>query len=842
LKSKNYDGFLQGGGEMGTIMRNFDWKNSVLGDPESWPLSLRTTIGTILHASFPMFLFWGEDLLCFYNDAFRPSLGSNGKHPMIGKRGKESWLETWDFIGPVINNVLTTGVSALYEDQLLPIFRNGALEDVYWTFCYSPAYNDDGEIGGVFVTCTETTAKVITIKEISTSNQKLVESEMLLKESKEQLQFAIDAAELGTWELDPITYKFRGNARLKEWFGLLADDEIELSLATAVIAEADRDRVNAAIEDALSFESGGYYDLEYTIQNQKTGKDIIVKAKGKAIFDEQNKPYFFNGTLEDITEQTNVKRQLIIEAAELKKSKQRLEAAELFSRDIFYTSPVANVVFTGLEMKIERINENMLNILGRDSSIIGKPFFQEMPELLSTELSARLENVFKTGVIYHQPEEEIFLYRFGKPYTGYYNYIYKPLSLSGETYGVMVTATEVTEQVQSRKIIEAKEKELRELITAAPIGMCVVSGNPVKVEEVNDRFLIISGKTREQYAKAPYWEVLHEVAHIFEPVLDSVFKTGEKYTTEEHQMVLVRDGIDENIYLTFDYVPVKNIDGLVTKVIVLAIEVTHQAEIRKEIEKAVAERTKEIADMNYSLIRSNAELEQFAYIASHDLQEPVRKISTFLEMLHHSIGEVNEQAEGYFKKIQNSTSRMTNLIRDVLAYSQVAENTESFVKIDMSAIIESVKNDFELMIEEKGAIIEYSNLPVIQGIASQLVQLFTNLLSNSLKFSKTGVIPHISIISRKATISEVEKHPQLSAHKKYYHIEFTDNGIGFDQDYADRIFKIFQRLHNKNDYEGTGIGLSICRKIVQTHHGHISASSGGNKGATFNILLPKFPV
>jgi len=842
LKSKNYGGFLQGGGEMGTIMRNFDWENTALGDPEYWPLSLRTTIGTILHASFPMFLFWGEDLLCFYNDAFRPSLGSNGKHPMIGKRGKESWLETWDFIGPVINNVLTTGVSTLYEDQLLPIFRNGKLEDVYWTFCYSPAYNDDGEIGGVFVTCTETTAKVITIKQISTSNQKLIESEMLLKQSKDQLQFAIDAAELGTWELDPVTYKFRGNARLKEWFGLLADDEIELSWATAVIAKADRDRVNDAIAYALTFESGGYYDLEYTIQNQKTGKDIIVKAKGKAIFDEQNKPYFFNGTLEDITEQTNAKRQLVIEAAELKKSKLRLEAAELFSRDIFYTSPVANVVFTGLEMKIERINENMLNILGRDSSIIGNPFFQEMPELLITELPARLETVFKTRVTYYQPEEEIFLYRFGKPYTGYYNYIYKPLSLSGETYGVMVTATEVTEQVRSRKIIEAKEKELRELITAAPIGMCVVSGNPVKVEEVNDRFLIISGKTREQYAKAAYWEVLHEVAHIFEPVLNSVFETGEKYTTEEHQMVLVRDGIDENIYLTFDYVPVKNIEGLVTKVIVLAIEVTHQAEIRIEIEKAVAERTKEIAEMNYSLLRSNAELEQFAYIASHDLQEPVRKISTFLEMLHHSVGEVNEQAEGYFKKIQNSTSRMSKLIRDVLAYSQVAQGTESFVKVDMSAIIESVKNDFELMIEQKGAIIEYSNLPVIEGIPSQLVQLFTNLLSNSIKFSKSGTEPRITITSRIAKKNKIEKHPQLSAHRKYYHIEFTDNGIGFDQDYADRIFKIFQRLHNKNDYEGTGIGLSICRKIVQTHHGHISASSSENGGATFNILLPKIPA
>lgn len=839
MGNKDYGRFLRGGGEMGELIRNYDWENSELGSPDTWPLSLQITMGTILHSALPMFLFWGKDLLCFYNEAYRPSLGNDGKHPMIGMKGHEGWAEIWDFIGPIIDNVRNTGEPALYEDQLLPIYRNGSLEDVYWTFSYCPAFNDFGEIAGVVVTCMETTGTITNFKAISASNEKLRESENLLQESRDQLQFAIDAAELGTWELDPKTNRFRGNARLKEWFGLRPDEEIELSLATNVIAQKDRKRVTDAIIHALSYESGGNYDVEYTIENPLNGKQTIVKAKGKALFDKQKQPYSFNGTLEDITEQTNARQQLALEAVEQKKAKQKLEEAELFSRDIFENSPVAKLVLLGPEMKIDRINEHMLEILGRDRSVIGLPFFEAMPELSATELPNRMNKVFTSGETFYQPEEEISLVKFGVPYTGYYNYTYKTLCLSNVIYGVMVTATEVTNQVASRRIIETKERELRDLITAAPIGICVVTGDPVWAEEMNDRFLLISGKTREQYAAAPYWEVLQEVAPIFKPELDRVFETGQKYTTQEHQMVLIRDGVEEDIYLTFEYIPLKNSEGVTIKVIVLVVEVTHQAQTRKKIELAVDERTKELAEMNYSLMRSNAELEQFAYIASHDLQEPIRKISTFLEMLHHSLGDINEQSETYFTKILNSTTRMTKLIRDVLAYSQVSENSDSFVQVSISSVIETVKTDFELLIASKGAIIETNNLPVIEGMPSQLVQLFSNLLSNSLKFARADIAPHIVISSTIAKKSKVEKHPQLGGSKEYYHIQFKDNGIGFDQDYADKIFKIFQRLHNKMDYEGTGIGLSICRKIVQTHKGHISANSSDNGGAVFNILFPK---
>lgn len=950
-------GFLEGGGEMGELVRNYDWEQTELGKPLNWPLSLQTTVGIILHSAFPMFLFWGKDLLCFYNDAYRPSLGKDGKHPLIGKGGKEAWPDIWHFIGPLIEKVMTTGEAVWFEDQFLPIYRNGKMEDVYWTFSYSPAYGDDGDVEGVFVTCTETTNKVIASQKLENSQAELlgyfeqspvaiatiskenltfrlansfygelvgrtpeeiinkpllealpelegqgfdtlleeviatgvpfispvvpvtlkrkgivetfyvnltyqpqrdlqglikgvlvvatdVTKQVLaqneLKESKERLVFAIDAAELGTWELNPATNKFIGNDRLKAWFGLEPGSEIELSQATDVIIEEDRPRVIKAIAHALTLESGGRYDLEYTIRNPVTGKETIVKAKGQARFDDTGVPYTFSGTLEDVTEAFTVKKQLAQEVIEQENAKKRIEESELFSENIFYNSPVAKLVFTGPEMKVDRVNENMLNILGRDQKIVGMPFIEAVPELASTPLMNRLTKVFTTGETYVQSEEKLDLIRFGIPYTGYYNYIYKALlSTSGEIYGVMVTATEVTDQVAIREQIESKEKELRDLISIAPLGICVVSGIEARIEEVNERFILISGKKPAQFKNATYWNVFPEVAEAFSPVLENVFKSGVKFSIAETELTLIRHGVPEKMFVTFDYVPIRDSSGEVSKIIVLVIEVTHQVETRKKIEEAVIERTKELAETNRSLQHSNKELEQFAYIASHDLQEPVRKISTFTQLLEFSIKDISEKSKDYISKIYNSTDRMTKLIRDVLAFSRINEDSDDFEKVDLNKIISTVKTDFELQIKQTQASIEFSGLPTIEAIPTQMIQLFGNLMSNALKYRRPDVKPSIRILCSVAKEEKVARRMALDKSKKYYHIEFSDNGIGFHKDHIDKIFKIFQRLHGKAEFEGTGIGLAIALKIIQKHQGHISAGVGESGGAVFDILLPE---
>lgn len=149
--------FLSGTGEIGELILNHEWKETSIGEIETWPESLRITLNNILHCSFPMFLFWGDEFLCFYNNAFRPSLGVEGKHPAIGKKAIVVWGEIWHFIGPLLQKVFVTGEPVMFEDQLVSFYRNGKVEDIYWTFTYSPAFGEDQKIKGVLVTCMETT-------------------------------------------------------------------------------------------------------------------------------------------------------------------------------------------------------------------------------------------------------------------------------------------------------------------------------------------------------------------------------------------------------------------------------------------------------------------------------------------------------------------------------------------------------------------------------------------------------------------------------------------------------------------------------------------------------------
>jgi PAS domain-containing protein len=286
--------YLDGGGEMGQLTRDYNWAATVLGPPETWSQSLLTTVSIILNSKFPMFLWWGKDLIQFYNDAYRPSLGANGKHPKaLGQCGADCWPEIWPVIKPLIDQVMDGGESTWSEDQLIPIYRNNKLEDVYWTFGYSRVNDETGHPGGVLVVCNESTDKVKAYNE--------------LKQTNKELQFAIEAGELGTWDLNPKTNRFIGNNRLKAWFGLQPDDEIELSDALSAIIEADRANVIAAIEQAMQ-KGAGEYNIIYTIENKVDKTRRVVKAVGKAMFDDEGSVYRFSGTLQDVTDDYQVQQ------------------------------------------------------------------------------------------------------------------------------------------------------------------------------------------------------------------------------------------------------------------------------------------------------------------------------------------------------------------------------------------------------------------------------------------------------------------------------------------------------------------------------------------------------
>ncbi len=238
------------------------------------------------------------------------------------------------------------------------------------------------------------------------------------------------------------------------------------------------------------------------------------------------------------------------------------------------------------------------------------------------------------------------------------------------------------------------------------------------------------------------------------------------------------------------------------------------------------------------LQHSNNELEQFAFVASHDLQEPLRKIKTFASFINERFNEPSaSNVKMYLNKVIDSANRMSNLIQDLLHFSHLTKAGHTFQRTDLNYILRNILKDFELVIEEKKAIISFDRLPILDAIPLQMNQLFFNLINNALKFSKPEMQPVIKITSKKLPDSEVIRF-KLDRNLKYYAINVRDNGIGFKQEYAEKVFVIFQRLNNQQEYSGSGIGLALCRKIVLNHNGTMYAESRENEGASFSIILP----
>jgi len=273
------------------------------------------------------------------------------------------------------------------------------------------------------------------------------------------------------------------------------------------------------------------------------------------------------------------------------------------------------------------------------------------------------------------------------------------------------------------------------------------------------------------------------------------------------------------------FIPLRDHRQKVYGVLAISHDITNIIEASEKLEK-----------VNTELMKSNRDLEQFAYVASHDLQEPLRKIQTFTQLLGDSLDN-ESQMRKYQDKINQSSGRMKQLIQDMLNFSRISNSEDAFVETDLNDVLENLIIDFELLLKEKEAQINYPSLPSIEGIPLQLSQLFANIINNSLKYTEKK--PVININCKTLSTDDLKNYPKLDAGNKYYQIDFTDNGIGFEQQYAEQIFAIFQRLHGKQTYSGTGIGLALCKKIVENHHGVIFAISEPNEGATFTIILPE---
>ena len=391
-------------------------------------------------------------------------------------------------------------------------------------------------------------------------------------------------------------------------------------------------------------------------------------------------------------------------------------------------------------------------------------------------------------------------------------------------------ATELTDQVSARKKIEEAEERMRLSLEAAGLGS--FDANLVTGEVVTSaRFDVIFGAsqsvTHQQYVQSLHPDDL--------PLRDKAYRQAFQTGLLEYEVRVIwpADGsihwvrVWGNVYFDEARKPVR-LQGVVQ-------DITAQKEFAEELGRQVRERTLALEIKNKELERSNANLEEFAHAASHDLKEPIRKIHYFTSRLKDRLANrLDEEEAALFAPIERSTERMSELIDDLLLYSHVSQRPHKKESVDLNIKLQRVLEDLELDIQQKGAIVQAGPLPTINGYRRQLQQLFHNLITNALKYSKADRAPRIDIVS-----SQVSAHTAgLPGGTTYHLIEFRDHGIGFEQEYAEKIFHMFTRLHGKNDYSGTGVGLSIAKKVVENHGGYISAAGTPGEGAVFKVYLP----
>lgn len=383
----------------------------------------------------------------------------------------------------------------------------------------------------------------------------------------------------------------------------------------------------------------------------------------------------------------------------------------------------------------------------------------------------------------------------------------KNLSLKRQELESSKTVLEL--HVQERQLeIQKIQRQYELILNSAGEGICGLDLNG-KATFVNPAVARITGwavqeligKTEEQiFGNAPERKETEKLSD--EPFGERVFyrKDGTCLPVE-----YIRTPIDEN--------------GRLMGTVLVFKDITE----RKRVEAAIEQKAAELS-------RSNAELEQFAFVASHDLQEPLRKILAFGDRLKTRLeGALAPESKEYLDRMQNAAARMRTLIDDLLTFSRVIRRSEPFANVDLEGVMKGVMGDLEVRIERTGAQVEVGKLPTLEADPVQMHQLLLNLLGNALKFQTSGAKPVVKIGSRNyTTISGGE----------YCEISVQDNGIGFDEKYMDKIFAVFQRLHGRNEYEGTGVGLAVCRRITDRHHGTITAKSKPGEGATFLVTLP----
>lgn len=688
----NHLNLFEGGGQMGSLMRTYDWDAHPLGNPEHWPDSLKTTIRIILQSAYPMFIWWSPELYMFHNDPYLPALGK--KHPQaLGASARIMWAEIWEQIGSIVEEILRGGKAFYAEDLLIVLERKGFLEETYWTFSYSAAPNDEGGVGGIFCACNEVTNTVLGQRRLKTIKD-----------------IADSTAQIHTVE----------QACLK---------------ASDVLHKNEKDIP---------------FSLIYLLNSKGTEARLLGKT-GK------------------------------------------------LSKEL--TPPVIHLNQQDTFWPLKKIQQT-----GRIATI---PLSSPMPGGAWSEPS-------KTAVILpiFKPSQQQLIGFFISGVSPKLEYDADYQNFHELLIGQIATSIA---SVQAREEAERQQADLINLFQQAPVAIAILRGSEFVVELANPGICEIWGRSHTNVINKPVFEALPEVrGQGIEDLLQSVLHTGIPYVANELPLMLDRKGRLEKVHVNFVYYPLRNANGIITGIIVIAIEVSEQVKARGEIEAKNAE-----------LLTINADLDNFVYSASHDLKAPISNIEGLMQTLIRYLPAeslTSDKIKRIIDLIQTSVERFKKTVNDLTEITKLQrEAKEDITLVHLPDVISEVCLDLEPMITASGAHIEthYHHCPPVSFSTKNLRSVVYNLLSNALKYRS----PERQLLIRITT----------KVIPDYTVLTVTDNGLGMDLTQETKIFSMFKRLHDH--VEGSGIGLYIVKKIVDNAGGKIEVESQVDQGATFRIYF-----
>ena len=489
----------------------------------------------------------------------------------------------------------------------------------------------------------------------------------------------------------------------------------------------------------------------------------------------------------------------------------------IFLQDILLHTPVPTAVYCTEDLTICFANPAMLSLWNKGEKVIGEKFDEITAGSEQDSIREEIRRVMKTGMPFQASDQKLNILVKGVWTLLFFNYNFTALyNEKGVVYGVIHTCMEATKLHQAKSQIVNSDEMLSISIEACGMGTYEIdlTTNRIKTSANFKKLWSIDSEITVEALVAklhPDDRHLHEKAHK-DVLLDGVVC---------YEARIIQKNSSEKWIKVFGKI-IKNEKGAPETILGVVQDVHPQKEFEAELKKKIKESTSELR-------RSNDDLLHFANVVSHDLQEPVRKIKIFNAFIKNEIAKkLPERSVMHLNKIEHSANRMQCIIEGLLAYSTIDKSTHPVEKIFLNDLLENIKTDLELIIKEKGAILIIDDLPEIEGAPILIHQLFYNLIQNALKFTKAGQAPRVIITS---VIKNSQRGESLE-------ISFKDNGIGLDPVDAVKIFTAFERLHSKDQYEGNGIGLALCQKIISRHNGTIKAKGEKENGAEFIVTLP----